>query len=106
MKLPILMTEEYWRNSQFSIVKHFGKIQVGNLEFIIVNKEGKDIFECSLEAQREGREKAIPAGEPCDLVDVRYTKIYRAVGREKFIEWIKEGLELKRMEKRLKEMQK
>lgn len=56
--------------------------------------------------QREGREKAIPAGEPCDLVDVRYTKIYRAVGREKFIEWIKEGLELKRMEKRLKEMQK
>lgn len=56
--------------------------------------------------QRVGREKAIPAGEPCDLVDVRYTKIYRAVGREKFIEWIKEGLELKRMEKRLKEMQK
>lgn len=106
MKLPILMTEEYWKKSQLSVVKYSGKIKVRTQEFIIVNKEGKDIFECSIEAEREGREKAIPAGEPCDLVNVRYTKIYRAIGRDKFIEWIEEGLELKGMEKRLKEIQK
>ena len=89
----ILMEEEYWRNSQFSIAKYYGSINVKigneNIEYIIVNKEGKDIFECSKEAQKAGREKAIEPGEPVDLVDRRYIPVYRKMGREAFIKMIK-----------------
>ena len=99
----ILMTEEYWATSQFSIARYYGRIKVGGIEYIIVNKEGKDVFELSVEAEKAGREKAIEPGEPCDLIDKRYQPIYRKVGRDKFIEWVKEGLELKQMKERLKE---
>lgn len=101
---PILMTEDYWTNSPFSIARYYGQIKVRGVEYIIVNKEGKDIFQLSVEANRAGREKAIEPGEPCDLVDVRYQPIYREVGRDKFIEWVKDGLELAAMKARLKEM--
>ena len=97
------MTEEYWATSQFSIARYYGGIKVGGIEYIIVNKEGKDVFELSVEAEKAGREKAIEPGEPCDLIDKRYQPIYRKVGRDKFIEWVKEGLELKQMKERLKE---
>ena len=99
----ILMTEEYWATSQFSIARYYGRIKVGGIEYIIVNKEGKDVFELSVEAEKAGRENAIEPGEPCDLIDKRYQPIYRKVGRDKFIEWVKEGLELKQMKERLKE---
>ena len=71
-----------------------------------MNKEGKDVFECSEEAEKAGREKAIEPGEPCDLIDKCYQPIYRKVGREKFIEWVKEGLELKQMKERIKQQPK
>ena len=99
----ILMTEEYWATSQFSIARYYGRIKVGGIEYIIVNKEGKDVFELSVEAEKAGRENAIEPGEPCDLIDKRYQPIYRKVGRDKFIEWVKDGLELKQMKERLKE---
>ena len=99
----ILMTEEYWATSQFSIARYYGRIKVGGIEYIIVNKEGKDVFELSVEAEKAGRENAIEPGEPCDLIDKRYQPIYRKVGRDKFIEWVKDGLEMKRMKERLKE---
>lgn len=99
----ILMTEEYWAISQFSIARYYGRIKVGGIEYIIVNKEGKDVFELSVEAEKAGRENAIEPGEPCDLIDKRYQPIYRKVGRDKFIEWVKDGLELKQMKERLKE---
>lgn len=89
----ILMEEDYWRNSQFSIAKYYGAINVRigneNIEYVIVNKEGKDIFECSKEAQKAGREKAIEAGEPVDLLDRRYIPVYRKMGRKAFIKMIK-----------------
>ena len=89
----ILMEEDYWRSSQFSIARFYGviKVKIGNenIEYIIVNKEGKDIFECSKEAQKAGREKAIEAGEPVDLLDRRYIPVYRKMGREAFIKMIK-----------------
>ena len=97
------MTEEYWATSQFSIARYYGRIKVGGIEYIIVNKEGKDVFELSVEAEKAGRENAIEPGEPCDLIDKRYQPIYRKVGRDKFIEWVKDGLEMKRMKERLKE---
>lgn len=98
----IVMTEEYWANGPFSVARYTGGIKVGGVEYVIVNKEGKDIYECSREAARLGREKAIEPGEPCDLLDVRYKSVYRKVGRDVFIEWVKEGLELKQMKERMK----
>lgn len=94
----ILMEEEFWRNSQFSIAKYYGEINVNiggeTIEYVIVNKEGKDIFECSLEAEKAGRDKAIEPGEPADLVDKRYIPAYRKMGRKAFIEMIEEQEEL------------
>ena len=90
----ILMEEEFWRNSQFSIAKCYGGINVKiggeTIEYVIVNKEGKDIFECSAEAEKAGRDKAIEPGEPADLVDKRYVPVYRKMGRKAFIEMIEE----------------
>lgn len=94
----ILMEEEFWRNSQFSIAKYYGEIDVKiggeKIRYVIVNKEGKDIFECSSEAQKAGRDKAIEPGEPADLVDKRYVPAYRKMGREAFIKMIEEQEEL------------
>lgn len=98
---PIVMTEEYWANSPFSVARYYGGIKVQGVDYIIVNKEGKDIYECSAEAKKAGREKAIEPGEPCDLVDRRYVPMYRKLGRDKFIEWVKEGLDLAAMKKRI-----
>lgn len=102
---PIVMTEEYWANSPFSVARYYGGIKVQGVDYIIVNKEGKDIYECSAEAEKAGREKAIEPGEPCDLVDRRYVPMYRKLGRDKFIEWVKEGLDLPAMKKRIEENQ-
>ena len=92
------MEEEFWRNSQFSIAKYYGEINVKigdeTIEYVIVNKEGKDIFECSAEAEKAGRNKAIEPGEPADLVDKRYVPAYRIMGREAFIKMIEDQPEL------------
>lgn len=94
MAQPILMTEDYWANSQLSVVRYTGRIKWSDITYIICNKEGKDIFQCSIEAEKEGREKAIEPGEPCDLIDERYLPVYRKLGRDKFIELIKEHQDL------------
>lgn len=92
------MEEEYWMNTQLSIVKHYGEVKIKidgeTIHYIIVNKEGKDIFECSIEAQKAGRAKAIEPGEPADLIDRRYVPAYRLMGREAFIKMIKEHEDL------------
>ena len=82
---PILMTEEYWANSPLSIVRYYGRIQVFGHEYWIVDKKGRDLFECSALAEKEGREKAIDPGEPCDLVRKDFMPIYRKLGRDKFL---------------------
>lgn len=88
---PVLMEEEFWANSHFSVARYSGGIKYNGVEYLIVNKEGKDIYECSEEAEREGREKAIPAGEPADLVHSDFIPYYRKLGREKFIEILKQN---------------
>lgn len=80
------MTKEFWQNSQLSIARHYGRVHFNNSEFIIVNKEGKDIFKCSAEAEKAGRTMAIEEDEPADLVRRDFVKYYRALGRDKFIE--------------------
>ena len=90
----IVMEEGYWANSQFSVALYTGRIQVNGIVYVICNKEGKDIFEFCIEAEKAGREKAIEPGEPADLCDQRYLPVYRKLGRKKFIELIKETKDL------------
>lgn len=97
--VPVMMAEEYWANSQLSNARHTGQVKCWGRVYVIVDKRGHDIFECSQEAQKEGREMAIEPGEPADLVDTRYVKIYRKVGREKFIEMLRYDANLERMRK-------
>ena len=69
----------------------FGHISFMGHEYIIVNKECKDIFQLSAEAHKAGREKAIEPGEPCDLVIKTLMVAYRKLGRDRIIALIKEG---------------
>lgn len=85
----ILFSEDYWANSQLSIVRHCGHVKINGKRYVIVNKEGKDIFELSAEAEKEGRDKAIEPGEPADLILEQWQPIYKALGRDKFIEYLK-----------------
>lgn len=87
----ILMTEDYWANTYFSVARYTGEIDINGIHYVICDKHGRDIYECSALAQREGREKAIEPGEPADLIDRRYLPVYRAVGRDRFIAWLNDG---------------
>ena len=87
----IVMTENYWANSQFSIARYFGRISVDGFEYVIVDKRGHDIFECSIEAEKAGREKAIEPGEPADLCRIDFVPIYRKLGREQFLRFLEEN---------------
>ena len=72
-------------NSQLSIARFYGSINVGGHRYIIVDKLGRDLIECSMKAAKEGREKAIEPGEPADLIREDFQKLYRKLGRDKFI---------------------
>lgn len=88
---PIVMAEDYWANSHFSIARYYGRISVSGHVYVIVNKDGKDIFELSAEAEKAGREKAIEAGEPCDLCLLEMIPVYRHFGRKRFFELLEDG---------------
>lgn len=87
---PIIFTEDVWANSPLSIVRYTGRIDYNGSEYIIVDKNGRDIFECSAIAEREGRRKAIAPGEPADLCRTDFVKIYRELGRESFFAFLRE----------------
>lgn len=86
MNSPILMEEAYWRNSQLSIARLYGGVKLNGHEYIVVNSEGKDLFQCTAEAKKAGRAMAIPPGEPADLIRKDFLPLYRKLGRRKFIE--------------------
>ena len=88
---PLLMTEEFWANSQLSIARYYGEITCNGRQYIIVDKLGRDLFECSAIADKEGRDKAIEPGEPADLILSTLRFAYRKLGRDRIIELIKEG---------------
>lgn len=100
---PILMTEEVWVNSQLSIARYYGRINYNGHEYIIVDKLGRDLFECSVIAKKEGREKAIEPGEPADLIRKDFKELYKKLGREKFIEILKAHPEID-SQKKMKEV--
>ena len=90
---PIMMAESYWANSQFSIARHYGGIRLNGESYLICNKEGITIFELSDPASPyyvgDGVTKAIPPGEPADLVQYKWLPFYRAWGRNNFLRTIK-----------------
>ena len=88
---PLLMTEYFWANSQLSIARYYGEIIFAGRKYIIVDKHGRDIYECSAIADKEGREKAIEPGEPADLIISTLRFAYRKLGRERIIELVKDG---------------
>lgn len=88
---PVCMTEEYWRNTQLSVTALSGHVRVWGHVYVIVNKEGKDIFECSIEAEKDGRDKAIGPGEPADLCRQDFVRYYRRLGRDAFIQVLKDN---------------
>ena len=88
---PVCMAEEFWANSQFSLARYTGSIRINGHVYVIVNKEGKDIFECSIEAEKAGRDKAIEPGEPADLCRRDFVKYYRKLGRDAFLQVLKDN---------------
>lgn len=75
----ILLTKESWINSQLSVVKYSGGVQVTGeggkkRTLFIVNKEGKDLYQVG-----------IPSGESADLVDKEFIPLYKKLGRDLFI---------------------
>lgn len=104
----IVMTKEFWTNSQFSIARYYGRIRVDGHEWIIVNKDGKDIFQLSVEAAKDRRKKAIEPGEPADLCRTDFVPIYRKLGRDLFLKFIQENQDVKtpkQAKERLKQWQ-
>lgn len=88
--MPICMAEQYWAYSQFSIARYYGRITIGRNMYMVVNKDGIDVFALSAMAAKSGKEKAIEPGEPCDLVRVDFIKYYRELKRDRFIAILKE----------------
>lgn len=62
----ILMTKEYWLNSQLSIARFTGRAKINGEEYWVV-------------------------GEQRDLVDCRFEKYYTKLGRSEFIRLIDEN---------------
>lgn len=88
---PLIMTEKFWMNSPLSVARHYGGIKIQGREYIICDKTGRDIFQLSAIAHRQGKEKAIEPGEPADLVLKSLLPSYRKLGRDRIIALIKEG---------------
>ena len=92
---PICMAEDYWANTQFSVARYSGGIKAFGHEYMIVNKQGITIFELSDPTSKHyvgDDEKAINPGEPADLCRVDWIPIYKDLGRDKFIEYIKSNV--------------
>ena len=75
----ILFTKESWMNSQLSVAKYSGGVQVvgeggKKRTFFVVNKDGKDLTQTD-----------ISEGEPADLVDKEFIPLYKKLGRTLFI---------------------
>ena len=96
---PLLFTEESWMNSQLSIARHYGGCQLGGQQYIIVDKHGRDLWECSRIAEAEGRDKAIEPGEPADLIDARLQNSYKRLGRDRILSLLREGKSLSEINK-------
>ena len=62
----IIMTKEFWLESQFSIARFYGGISINGTRYIIMGSEQ-------------------------DLVDDKFAKYYNKLGREKFIQILEQN---------------
>ncbi len=76
---PILMTEEYWRNSQLSVARFYGQARVF----------GYDSLSSTSTARRFLRQASLPVIQPIWCRD--FVPYYKKLGREKFISILKEN---------------
>jgi hypothetical protein len=100
----IIYPEEYWMNSQLSIARHYGGCIINDKGYIIVNKDGVSMRKLADKAKLG--DVLIPAGEPSDLILKEWQPIYRALGRDKFIEYIKTNQDLKYAKQYVKSLKK
>lgn len=98
----IIYPEEYWMNSQLSTARFFGGCIIKGKEYIIVNKEGVSMRELADKAKIG--DVLIPAGEPADLILKEWQPIYRALGRDAFIEHLKTNQDLKLAKQYVKQL--
>lgn len=93
MKEPIIMAEECWRNSQFSVARFYGGINFNKKNYSIVNKDGITLRELSDPSSphyvTEGM--AIPPGEPADLILDTWIPVYKELGRKKTFGIVESG---------------
>ena len=96
MSGPIIMTEEYWKNSQFSVAKYYGGMVLYGKNYSIVNKDGITVRELwnPKSPHYIDDEKVIKPGEPCDLIMNDWIPVYKALGRDKTIELVKNNIPL------------
>lgn len=93
---PLLMEQEYWMNTYYSVARHTGGVKINGKGYIVVDKFGRSLYETS-----------IPAGETADLIYVGLHKSYKILGREAIIEALNKGKtlsEIKAMKKPKKEV--
>ena len=100
----IIYTKEGWITSILSIACCYGGCIIKGKEYIIVNKEGVSMRKVADKA-KDG-DMLIPEGEPADLILVEWQPIYKALGRDKFIEYIKGHHDLKEAKKYVKLLKK
>ena len=98
----IIYPEEYWINSQLCIARFYGRCIIKGKEYIIVNKEGVSMRKLADKAKIG--DVLIPKGEPADLILAEWQPIYRALGRDAFIEHIKTNQDLKEAKKYVKQL--
>jgi hypothetical protein len=98
----IIYLEEYWVNSIFSIARFYGGCTIKGKEYVIVNKEGVSMRKLADKAKIG--DVLIPKGEPADLILVEWQPIYRALGRDAFIEHLKTNQDLKEARKYVKQL--
>ena len=103
-QIPSILPEDYWANSHLSIARHYGQIELNGSHYIIVDKNGTDIFRLSAIAEKAGREKAIEPGEPCDLCKKEWIPSYKVLGRDRILQLVKEGKTLAEVRKIVKEL--
>ena len=92
---PLLMEQEYWTNTYYSIARNTGGVKINGKDYIVVDKFGRSLYETS-----------IPAGAAADLIYVGLQRSYKKLGREAIIEALNKGKtlsDIKAMKKPKKE---
>lgn len=98
----IIYSKEAWITSIFSIARYYGGCIIKGKEYVIVNKEGVSMRKLADKA-KDG-DMLIPEGEPADLILAEWQPIYRALGRDAFIEHLKTNQDLKEAKKYVKQL--